>query len=192
MTDLVVVRRELDRGRSEVVESLALIQAFVVTCDADQTFAVEILRDIKGKHAELEKKRTTITVPLNTALREVNALFKPIQQTLEHGERLLKGKIADYQRALVEENARLIVAAAAAETAEEAQEALAATETVVSPQGVGVRTVWKAVVVDECQIPREYLMPDMGKIQEAVGRGEEVPGVKREQMDIVTVRGARA
>jgi hypothetical protein len=55
-----------------------------------------------------------------------------------------------------------------------------------------VRQTWKAVVEDASLIPRMFLMPDMGKIQEMVGRGIDVPGVRREQVSVVTVRGVRS
>ena len=59
--------------------------------------AGESLKKIKALGRHLEQKRTAITVPMNQALREANALFKPAKKRLKDAEKLLKGKILKYQ-----------------------------------------------------------------------------------------------
>lgn len=194
MTDAIT----LARRETESPETLAIlsgpeeIRSFEITCDEDQEVAADVLRDVKARYKAVEERRKSITQPLNTALREVNKLFKPLTTALLESERMLKGKIADYQREKIERNTRRLEEAAQAETWTEAQEALAETETHTSPKGVNVRHVWKPRVVDPTKVPRQYLMVDVGKL-EALAKGAKsepaaIPGVRWEQKDIVTSR----
>ncbi len=59
--------------------------------------AAEDLRDIKALAKQVNGKRLAITRPLNDALKEVNALFKPAKDWLSEAEALLKGKILEFQ-----------------------------------------------------------------------------------------------
>jgi len=187
---ITVVRRELDQGRNEIQEGLALIENFQIRDANDQEFAVEVLRDVKARHNELEKRRTVITKPMNQALREVNNLFRPLKDALEQGERILKLKIAKYQQEQERRNEQALLAAAEAATSEEAEEALAQTADLQSPRGINVRYVWRAVIVDEMKLPRGLLMPDMDKINAYVRQGDptDVPGLRFEKVPIVSAR----
>src|SRR3972149_2919676 len=66
----------------------------ITTADAALA-AGEDLKAIKTLAKQVEDKRTAITGPINDALREVNALFKPAKDWLVQAEKLLK--ILDYQ-----------------------------------------------------------------------------------------------
>ena len=59
--------------------------------------AGEDLKQVKALAREIEEKRTAITGPINRALKEVNALFKPAQEWLAEAERLLKGALLGFQ-----------------------------------------------------------------------------------------------
>jgi hypothetical protein len=55
-----------------------------------------------------------------------------------------------------------------------------------------VRKEWKATVVDESLVPREYWLIDEKKINKVVKAGvREIPGVKIEQVEGLSVRAAR-
>jgi hypothetical protein len=52
-----------------------------------------------------------------------------------------------------------------------------------------VRQTWKAVIVDESRLPREFLMPNKPEINAAVRRGvRDIPGVRIEQVTGLAVR----
>lgn len=52
-----------------------------------------------------------------------------------------------------------------------------------------VRMVWAFEIIDQTQLPAEYLIPDMTKIREAVRAGvREIPGVKIEQKPQIAVK----
>lgn len=59
------------------------------------------------------------------------------------------------------------------------------------PAGVATRKVWKAIVTDPMQVPREYLAVDQAALNAAVRAGiREIAGVRIEQVDQLAV-GAR-
>ena len=143
---------------------------------ADQAVAAGgDLRALKALAAEVKETRLAITRPLNDALKEVNALFKPAQDWLRQAEGLLKGKILEFQneqervarelqeeadakarkeRERLERKARLAEVVRRPEKAEELREEA---KTKVAPAvrsaapkiaGIARRETWKAKVVD--------------------------------------------
>ena len=155
---------------------LALAQDWDITTPEMSTAAGEDLREIKRLAKELESKRTAITGPLNKALKEVNALFKPAKLWLQEGEALIKTGLLSYQRR--EERIAAAAQAKADAEAEKERKALErkakvadvigigdkadelreeATRTVApviqseAPKivGVSVRKVWKAKIMDK-------------------------------------------
>src|SRR3972149_3026360 len=144
---------------------------------ADDAAAVgDDLKVVKALAKRLEDQRTAITGPLNQALKEVNALFKPAKDWLTRAEGLLKGNLPAYQseqqRLAAQEQARLaaeanerrkLLAEAEAIAAEPGGEwageilreearlpiAAAVVSAPSPPDGISSREVWKAEVVDK-------------------------------------------
>lgn len=159
-------------------EGLVMIQGISVTDQDSQQFAAEILRDVKDELTALEEKRTSITSPMNKALKAVNDLFRPVKLALEAAEKHLKGEIAQYQTTCEVRNHLALHEAAAAPTAAEAADALASHTLVETPAGVSVRHVWRYEVIDETKVPREYLCVDFIKISQLTrGAGDRMPKV---------------
>lgn len=134
------------------------------------------LKAIKTLAKQIEAKRTAITGPLNKALREVNALFKPAKGWLKEAERLLKDELlrfqaeqdriareaqakadaeAEKERKKLERAAKLAETmrkpAKADELREEAETRIAPVVTSAAPKisGVAHRETWKAEVTDK-------------------------------------------
>ncbi len=182
-------------GDIDTTGAVAMIQNLEINSHDDQEFAAELLRDVKSKHKIIETKRTSITKPMNVALREVNALFKPIKSQLEECEHILKGKIAGYQKQLAAKNMALVESVATAETPEEAQGMLTTIEPVQAATGVSVRQEWRFEVVCVGLLPEQMLMADEKAIkahmkQVIAERGDpgSLPGVRFYQKDIVSSR----
>ena len=146
--------------------------------------AGEDLKRVKGLAKQVNEKRLAITRPLNDALKEVNALFKPAQDWLKQAESLLKGKILAFQaeqdriarelqakadadarkeRESLERKARLAELVRKPEKAEEIREEA---ETKVAPvvtsaapkiSGVVRRETWKAEVTDKQALVRHII-----------------------------------
>jgi len=78
-------------GRAQ--QALGFIQSMTITSAEDYGFAADELMAIKTRANVLEKQRTAITGPMNTALKGINDLFRGPADLLAQGERVLKGKM---------------------------------------------------------------------------------------------------
>ncbi len=152
--------------------------------------AADDLKAVKALAKQLEQKRTAITGPINQALREVNALFKPAKEWLSQAEQLLKGKLLAYQNeqdriarelqaeadALAKkEQEKLDRRAAKAEAkgkAEKAEALRRVAETTTAPviesaapklSGIATRETWKAEVTDKALLLKHIVneRPDL-------------------------------
>jgi len=97
--------------------ALQFIKEFQITAPEDYDLAAEELRAIKSRANQLEDQRTSITGPINKALKAINDLFRGPGELLAEAERTLKGKMLAYSQ----EQER--IAAEARRKAEEAAEA---------------------------------------------------------------------
>lgn len=144
----------------------------------------EDLKGIKTLAKQLEAKRTAITQPLNQALREVNALFKPAKDWLKQAEVVLKAKLLEYQteqeriarerqakadatarkeREKLERRAAKAEAKGKTEKAEvlrevaEAQAAPVIESAAPKLAGIARRVTWKAQVTDELALVKHIV-----------------------------------
>lgn len=124
--DQASVMKPADQART-------MASLMTVTNALDRELAVEEIQGIKASLQELDRRRRTVTDPLNQAVKAVNAIFKPAVDALEAAESTLKGKVIAFDRAeeariaeqrrIADEKARKEAAAAAAAAAEVAAKA---------------------------------------------------------------------
>lgn len=154
-----------------------------------------MLRKIKAGQKRLEELRTSVTAPLNAALRAANDLFRGPAEKLAQVERAIKGEITRYadeqeqirreeqrkaDEAARRERERLAAQAARAAAAgkvEKAADLEQRAETVVAPTivrepprvaGIATREVWHFEITDPSKINAAFLMPDEKKIRAQV------------------------
>ena len=195
-TEIVQAKTAVDLVLNQTTSAQELIESLQVEGPEDADFAGEILRDVKSQHKALEDKRKSITAPLLKVKREVDALFKPPREALELAERTLKAKIAGWLESVREANAAAVEAAGEAESPAEASKALATVAHVEAPQGVSVRHVWDAEVINPDLVPDNLKSPDPTKIREWMkvhakedGTPLAIPGIRFSKRPIVTSRG---
>lgn len=199
MTTAIVQAKKVVKGQlKETEEGLDAVKNFVIRSRKDNEVAGEILQEIKEDWKDIDAQRKRITVPLVNAQREVNALFKPVLETLAQAERFMKKKISDYQDEVEKKNRKLVEEAKAAEGEEEAQDALDRIKNVNTPRGVSIRKRWVAKVINAGLVPYEYCTPDMDLINAELTRyikdtGEPpyIAGVKFEEEAIVASRSRK-
>lgn len=75
---------------------LAVAKAYKVTTPAMFEAAGDDLKAIKAQAKTIEDARTSITVPLNAALKNVNDLFRAPAKFCEDAEKILKGAMTTY------------------------------------------------------------------------------------------------
>ncbi len=160
-----------------------------ITCDDEFAAAGELVRVVKRRSQELQAVKEGITKPMRESLSATQALFKPVESRYEEAERLLKDKIASYLRRRQEENRAALQTAAAANDISTVVEL--ASKAAPVPEGISTRTLFDAEVIDESQIPREYLIPDFTKIRAVIRASKgsvAIPGIRVVERTSVAVK----
>ena len=175
-----------DKELTEVKQQVSLVQqqanSLSVNNQQEADEATVILKRVKDAEKFMTAKKEEITRPLMASLAKVRDLFKPIEGNLADATKIIKSKILAWT---IEEQdkkdkdaarvaARVERGTMKAETAAEKIETISKT----APKS-NLRIVKKVRIVDETAIPREYLVPNMTMITEAILRqGAVIPGVE--------------
>jgi len=180
--------KEVAVVKSQATKALNAAQELVITDEVSLASATDVLSKMKTVAKMIKDRKEAITKPLMEALNSSRELFKPIESNLAEGERIIKGKMIAYQDA--QEKARqaelLKVANRVEKGTMKATTALkkmqempqVATNSQGKVGAVAFRLVKKYRVIDESKLPREYMVPDMAKITEALKAGKDVPGAE--------------
>lgn len=194
----VIESKEVSVVRAQATKALTAANELVIANQEDMVKATDILSKIKTVGKLVKERKELITKPLQESLNSVRDLFKPIESTHADAERIIKGKMLDWQNAedARQEKERLALAnrvekgTMKPETAVRKMEAMAPVQT--STQGkvgtASVRIIKKYRVIDESKLPREFLVPDMGKISDALRAGQVVPGAEVYEEKIINAR----
>lgn len=163
-------------------------QEIEITTSAHMKQAVEILSILNKYMDSVKEKKEKITKPLNEALKNARAMFKPLEEIHDKAIDSLRSKMAVYQTAKVnatrEEEAKIAARVGNGkgsykiETAIKKMEKLPAIEKeVATDEGlVQFREQKNLKIVMASLIPREYLVPDEKKILTDLKDGKLVPG----------------
>lgn len=165
------VQAELVTEADRTKQFMSLLQSFQIISHDTHVQAGALVQNVKAKWAELEVKRTSITQPINEALRAVNALFSPVQGPLKQAEVILKSKIAAYTLEQHQLQERAMQAAAAAIQAGQmaaATQHVATLAPAVPLQGISVKPKWAYEIIDADAVPRQFCSPDHAKIMAAI------------------------
>lgn len=79
-------------------DALATAKSYVIDCPEMFEMAAGELQQIKSLQKSVERQRTDITGPMNTALKAVNSLFKAPSDWLDQAETVLKRAMLGYQQ----------------------------------------------------------------------------------------------
>lgn len=180
----------------------------VVKSDGDFEVAALDLQHVKGVLKRMTDTRMSFTRPLDASKKAIMDFFRGPEDKLARAENGIKRAMTGYQQeqerlrqedqrradeAARREREKLIARANKASDAGKIDKALELEDrasTVVAPvisreppkvSGVSMRDVWKFEVVDEQEVPRQYLSVDEGKIRKVVGalRADcKIPGVR--------------
>lgn len=186
---LVLPTKEVNELKPDIESVKKTAIALTIENDADMEKAADILHILtKIEKAVLEKKET-VTRPLMKALSAARDLFKPLENDYTETKKSVKAKMLAYQIEKDEKiqkekdriAARVEKGTMRGDTAVKKMEEIGETgkATTGSVGRASVRTVRKVRIIDPEVIPREYMVPDLTKITEAVIRNNAViPGVE--------------
>ncbi len=193
-----IENKEVAVVKQQATKALGAAMELVIKTSEDMSKATDLLSKIKTVGKMLKERKEAITKPLTEALNSARDLFKQPEQNHAEAERIIKGKMLDWQNAEDErkEKERLAIAnrvekgTMKPETAVKKMEAIVDTPTSVQGKvgSVTTRIIKKYRVVNEKLIPREFLTPDMGKITEALKAGQSVPGAEIYEEKVISAK----
>jgi hypothetical protein len=142
----------------------------------DYDRAAQLLSQLKAYDDEAEMQRTSITGPLNTALKATNALFKPFKDHIAFIVADTKEKMKAF--VVLQEGKKNALETAYAKgqikSVSKFTSDLASAQ--VSSGHAAARTIKILRIVELLKIPREYMVPDEAKIKQALKDGLTVAG----------------
>lgn len=187
--------------KQHVLDAVNVITNLTVETAEDITFASGALRQLVTFKKELKAKKEAITKPMNKALREVRALFKPAEEGIAKCENQLKTKIAAAQQRQAEER---VAALQSLRTNEESTSAeiISTAPEITKPKGITTRFKWVIKSIDtEKLLPQHLkLIPNMetitwtfehrrdGSKRPENEEPEPIPGIVFVKKSIVSVR----
>ncbi len=193
-----IEEKEVSLVKAQATRALTAAEAINITSAESLESAVDLLSKMKKVGRMIKDRKEAITKPLSEALNSARDLFKPIEANLTEAEGVVKRKMLDYQEA--EEKRIDAEKEKVVDKMEDGkmslEKGLAKMEKIgdvqTSAQGkigsIATRIVKKYRVTDESKLSREYLMPDMGKITEALKAGKEVPGAEVYEEKVIAAR----
>ena len=176
--------KEIQTVKTQASKALLKAESLTVKNQQEYSEAVEVLSKIKTVKKMVKENKEAITKPINESLKNIRALFSPIEENTEKAEDIIKSKMRNF---LDEEEERerkekekiahkLALGKISEEKAIEKIEDVKKMENKVETKtgGATVRIERKFRITDEFRIPREYLTPDLAKIKDAVLKQNQI------------------
>ena len=190
--------KELAPIKARTNKMQAVVNSLIIKNEKDLAEVAKIRAGIKEVKKQIKDKKEEITTPLNTALKNVRALFAPLEASCEEATEVLDQKYIAYNRQ-IEEARRTEEAKLAArvekgtlkmETAVKKIEAIAeAPKHIATDKGSMTITKRKNFkVVDINKLPIQYHLANESEIRRAMYAGTQLPGVEYWEDEIVSGR----
>lgn len=179
------------------IESIGNIK---IVDEQSLTKATEVLSQANKYAKQLEEDKQKITKPINDALKEIRARYKPLENKLEDIIFNIRKSMTSYQteqmrlQKIEEEKIanRVAKGTLKVETGIRKLEELPQTADKIATQSgkISFKTVKKFEVIDITLIPHKYLIVNETAIRDAMKAGIELPGCKyfEEQIPINNLR----
>ena len=148
------------------------------------------LTQVKEIKKIVQEKKDSVVKPLNEALKNTRALFKPIEDKVDIIETYLKSEVLKYNTKLLqeqrkrEEEAQSKIEAGA--TFEEATKSVERIEKKID--AIPTRKIKRLKIIDASKIERQFLVPDEQAIKEALIAGIKVSGCELVEEEIIVNR----
>lgn len=188
--------KELIQFRDRSVPLVEKALSLKVESEKDLEGATDVLSKLNKYMDDLTEEKEKVTKPLNLALKNERARWKPIEEMYDGAISQVRGLVsafmtAEAKRAKAEE-AKIIGRVGSGKgklsidtAGRKLNEIVTAPEKVVAGAGMlKFRTDKKLKIIDSALIPREYLVPDEKKILEALKANVLVAGCEIEEIQV--------
>jgi len=178
---IIPPEKELKEYKSQVSFVQKAADDLVVTSKEDLEKGAELLNAVIKVEKVITERKNAITKPLMASLASIRDLFKPLEAGPAEAKKTIKAKMLDYTIAEEErvdkEKAR--VEARVEKGTMRTDTAIKKLEDIGDAPKTNLRKVTKVRIVDESLLPREYLIPNLTAITEAVLKQKiNVPGTE--------------
>lgn len=198
MTNTLPIK-EVEVVKKEMLVVQKMANDFQINNDNDLAQSADILKKVSDGEKLLTARKEEITRPLMQSLSSIRDLFKPLELGFADAKKMLKSKVVAYQLEQEEkaEKEKARIAARVEKGTMRADTAAGKIEAIVEPKKsvsgnvgkISTRILVKVRIIDETSIPREYMVPDMAKITEAVLKQNiEIPGVEKYEEKSIAIR----
>lgn len=157
----------------------------IITSQEDVNRAKIIITNLKGLLKSIEAKRISITGPLDTAKKNIQAIFSPMKDKINQAISRVESSIIEYARKKeeeIKEKEEEIKKNQPQDEVEELSQSLELASARSEQPAVKGKTIYySAEVVDVNLIPKGYLIPDMQTINREAREKKEnfnIPGCK--------------
>lgn len=158
-------------------KSLSLIENFEIRSSSDFEFAANALREVAIKHDAIDNKRKDWVGPLSKVVKDINSTFKPVLDSLKSSEKELKGVLGAYKIRAEDREKEIWDLCEADPNIVRSLLEEAKGLTLPEVKGLSIKRVFEGHVTDTDAIPKEFLVPDLKKLQEASMEGDpDIPG----------------
>lgn len=174
-TSVQIVLASLSKKAKPLQNKLSDLE---VKSQSDYDLAGNLMKQLKtlAKESEAEKKK--MTDPINQTLKAVREHFKPFEDVVAELEVNTKAKMLAFVEKQEAEQKKLEEKFEQGKIKKVSTLVAKQDELHVSSQHSSIRKVKVVEVENESKIPREYLVPDMAAIKEALLAGKKVNGCK--------------
>lgn len=193
-----IENKEVSLVKQQATKALNAANELTIASQDDMVKATDLLSKIKTVGKMIKERKEQITKPLNEALSSARDLFRPIEDDTSSAEKVIKSKMLTFQaaeeaKARKEEEritARVEKGTMRPDTAAEKLQNITPAPTAVQGKvgAVKTMTIKKYRVTDETKLPREFLMPNMPAITEALKAGTVVPGAEMYEEKVISAR----
>lgn len=194
--------KKLEKLESSALDTVAVIEKFEITNDAEMTQASELLSQANKQMDALTADKETLTKPLNAVLTNIRKRYKPTEKKLETAIRVLRKGIGAYQTKKEDdakaEEARIVSRVGSGkgklkmETAAKQIANIDGAEKKVETESgsISFRDDYEITVVDIRQIPEQFLSVDEVAIKKVFKAGGTVEGVSGKKIKVPVNRRA--
>jgi ABC-type transporter Mla subunit MlaD len=162
--------QELVPIKAKTTQALEVANQIVIDNADRMTEAVEIGNNINKIGKQIKNRKEEITKPLNEALKSARYLFKSVEEDLAQAEKVIKGKMIDWNE-MQRANEEVPV-----QTVKNQETGARATE----------KTIKEYVVVDKSLIPIDFMEPNMVAIKKSFSDGNPVAGIEERLKKIMS------
>jgi hypothetical protein len=162
----------------------------LIKSNEDIAKANEFLIEVKNKIDSLETERKSYTAPINETIKKLNAKFKELTAPLVIAEKAVKDAILSYREEC--EKARLETQSKIQKKNGDKDIIIASVMPTVIESESGKMVIskkWTFEIIDEKKVPKEFLMVDRDKVDEAIDKGVRViEGLHIYEKETVNIR----